>query len=116
MIENLPPVEVLYKPGPHMTGEDAKRRATAFFQVFDGASETSDNPAVPDVPEDLGLLERNDHVIWDLKELVALASVNFAVKSSMESLNAKMTADGKATVSSVMDVIALATQRVELSS
>lgn len=39
-----------------MTGEDAQRRATYFFQDFDGASKLSDSPAIPDVPDDIDLL------------------------------------------------------------
>lgn len=93
--EIFPTFEVVYKIRPRMTGEEAQRRDTAFDQVVDGASELSDTPDFPDVPDDVGILERKDQVIWDFKELFAPASGDAAVKSAMESLNAKLTADRK---------------------
>lgn len=59
-----------------MNGEDAQRRGTDFFRVVDDTSELSKNPAVTDVPDDLGLVERIEEVIWDLNELVAPSSGN----------------------------------------
>lgn len=114
--EKFPTSEVVYNSGPLITGENAQRRANDFFQVIDGASKLSDNSAVADVMDYLGLPGIKDKFIWDLNLLFAPTSSNVRVNSSMESFNGKLTADWKWTVSSGVEVITLATKSVELAS
>lgn len=111
----FPGVEVTLKSGPRCTNGDAGRLEIAFFREIDGASESSDSPVPLKVPNYLRLLEMNDHLTRELDDLVAPASANDEVKTVMQTLNAKLSERGKASVTSFREVIEMATKSVELS-